>query len=1118
MISQWILENTTFVYIIPALVFLGVGVFWFVTVWVKSAAVSRLLGLIPVWSVYAAFGVLLFSGALHKILHLRLEGVEMSALQGDEVREFTIGGWGNDDQEPTLYVKDYPAEALTMSVENGETTLRPGSGYERRLLVTSGKKLVPLEGDVPALIPLQEGDEIVVEPSAGGGDVVRKVLGDGFSDFTPRRDGKVRWIGGAGTGVEQAAGYPPEVVGIRKLAENRLELIRGDGLQPGVRVHLNGRDTQLHRQERVEVGYTPGVSYLDLRRLDPLAGKIVYRKDSVSWEGDARTVALRISSDRVWTLGGDAFDDIYVKGLPAGAFHLTVDQTGLRVANITEMEGIESERVLTVGRAWAFGVKSEMPWGGILGVNSHRAIPLTEEPLLSETGEAVVGKLYEAEIDWQPNSKTAMELPRRLTTLPVVGSQMELWTNLPWTERVYPLSNCRSVESGLRSCIVHGAMDLPKSESALLVMEPGVKVLRDGKEIKAIKVGKPGVLAEGEAVEFNVLSTLIQRGREGTNRGRYQPREVVEPKRVLSRKKLSSLNLLRDESGKAIGIQAMLDQPEVEAIDLSTIKRDNRSSPAMGDREAFGVNDNSDWASLPHQVRFQAITNWFDEASGEVEAQGGQFVMHDDYRRETKKYGESFTIGGKDRLVLRAQKRTVPWRKIFLFLGSALVLTVTSPWWANTFAGSAFFFAVAFLTGSRVLFRQAVAVNYPFDTESFPFTLLAAILLPIALLIVLKFGRATFNFGAQMVRKVLAIGPFVKIRKVLPNGYVGLSLLAVVLLVARVAFLMLGMKEAIMVGGVRLALSIFFVPAFLILFSAGLTKGMKQLSGEMSKREIWGFVGFCVCLLFCQGLAGLLVSDLGTFLYAIPPALTLFLIGLWMLSKGSRKGEAQMDFLRAGGLLLCPLLGIALVLAVPKLLIQIIDPSLEKKLLEEGEIVTDSTLLRVLHFADENFLVNLGTDASERILQDHAIIENYARRGLRGEGYLQVEVIPLKKDTALNDNVSAVYIFGQFGVFGAGAVCLAYLGILLSTMGSGMTMGDWMARLMAMSFAFTSVYMLAANWGLAPFTGRNMYLLGLDSNGDLMESSFLLGFLILGRTLGSGGKTENGLLGALLSK
>jgi hypothetical protein len=171
------------------------------------------------------------------------------------------------------------------------------------------------------------------------------------------------------------------------------------------------------------------------------------------------------------------------------------------------------------------------------------------------------------------------------------------------------------------------------------------------------------------------------------------------------------------------------------------------------------------------------------------------------------------------------------------------------------------------------------------------------------------------------------------------------------------------------------------------------------------------------------------------------------------------------------------------------------------ELSSETELVTDSTLLRVLQFAKEDYLINLGTDTAERIAQDHAIMANYAHRGLFGEGYLQVDVLPAKFVTALNDNVSAVFIFAQFGVVGALAVLVAYLAVLLGGLGGrgrGSSLTGWLAVLSGMSFALVSIYMMAANYGLLPFTGRNMCLLGLNSLSDVAEGFTLIIFIMLG--------------------
>jgi len=49
------------------------------------------------------------------------------------------------------------------------------------------------------------------------------------------------------------------------------------------------------------------------------------------------------------------------------------------------------------------------------------------------------------------------------------------------------------------------------------------------------------------------------------------------------------------------------------------------------------------------------------------------------------------------------------------------------------------------------------------------------------------------------------------------------------------------------------------------------------------------------------------------------------------------------------------------------------------------------------------------------------------------------------------------------------------------------------------SFAVAGAYMILANYGLVLFTGKNVYLLGLDSLGDTLEALVLLGLAARGR-------------------
>jgi hypothetical protein len=53
--------------------------------------------------------------------------------------------------------------------------------------------------------------------------------------------------------------------------------------------------------------------------------------------------------------------------------------------------------------------------------------------------------------------------------------------------------------------------------------------------------------------------------------------------------------------------------------------------------------------------------------------------------------------------------------------------------------------------------------------------------------------------------------------------------------------------------------------------------------------------------------------------------------------------------------------------------------------------------------------------------------------------------------------------------------------------------GALVARMFLFVVVFSGLYMVLANYGLVFFTGKNVYLLGLDSVSDALESLVLLG-------------------------
>ncbi len=60
------------------------------------------------------------------------------------------------------------------------------------------------------------------------------------------------------------------------------------------------------------------------------------------------------------------------------------------------------------------------------------------------------------------------------------------------------------------------------------------------------------------------------------------------------------------------------------------------------------------------------------------------------------------------------------------------------------------------------------------------------------------------------------------------------------------------------------------------------------------------------------------------------------------------------------------------------------------------------------------------------------------------------------------------------------------------------TLGGPLAALAAATLALPSLHMVLANYRLAVFTGKNAYLLGLDSTADVLEAGILILLAALG--------------------
>jgi hypothetical protein len=115
-----------------------------------------------------------------------------------------------------------------------------------------------------------------------------------------------------------------------------------------------------------------------------------------------------------------------------------------------------------------------------------------------------------------------------------------------------------------------------------------------------------------------------------------------------------------------------------------------------------------------------------------------------------------------------------------------------------------------------------------------------------------------------------------------------------------------------------------------------------------------------------------------------------------------------------------------------------------------------------------------------------------------GYGGLPLSKVGIKYPTSLTDTVYAVYVLGEFGPWAGTWTTGLYLAIMASCFAGGLIAFKERAwtfvPLVAIGgfFATNGLYMAASNVGAVPFTGQNLPLLALYSQGDAMQGLLLL--------------------------
>jgi hypothetical protein len=314
----------------------------------------------------------------------------------------------------------------------------------------------------------------------------------------------------------------------------------------------------------------------------------------------------------------------------------------------------------------------------------------------------------------------------------------------------------------------------------------------------------------------------------------------------------------------------------------------------------------------------------------------------------------------------------------------------------------------------------------------------------------------------------------------------------------RLLLLALGFRESVQAGE-RFALTLLHIPLVLAIEALYLVWMWRRAEekGALTRRELWPAL---MILAGSWALPAFMVSDLGLALLNAP--VFLLVLGIATLALGRELG-------RRGGLYRAPWLVFALamlVLMLPlgaRLLIRATDLAPEAL---SQRLLSERNYLRLLDFAYPQRLEQVARTTSEELMVMGEVLRSYTQSGLFGRGWLNTEISPHIEGTALREHVPAIFVASQWGLLGGIGLALVFVligtsaamaapGSLERPPGGGLreaTVFPGLAALAAATLALPSLHMLLANYRLAIFTGKNAYLLGLDSTADVLEAGLLV--------------------------
>jgi uncharacterized membrane protein len=334
-------------------------------------------------------------------------------------------------------------------------------------------------------------------------------------------------------------------------------------------------------------------------------------------------------------------------------------------------------------------------------------------------------------------------------------------------------------------------------------------------------------------------------------------------------------------------------------------------------------------------------------------------------------------------------------------------------------------------------------------------------------------------------------------------------ILAMLLGFVRIILFFFGAREAIYIG-MRIPLSIIHIPLGLIIEAGALVWFWRKLKDKDFSYPLTELLLFSLIPLFIW-LPAAFAGDYGLLLLNVP---VFIIVSTWLIltksmapvkkTQGS-KGKRRLYYtLIVGVFYVFPLV---LIFIMPKPFLGWVP---------EIESIPEHVKIRFLQYAYPEKLEALATIESERHVHMTRALEVYTSK-TNGHGYAKSESNPSLKHAQLREYALAIFIAGDWGTWGVIGLMLVYL--MIAVIGASLLpWRSWyqsktqfkrppsaytdtlstLAGLAALTFAFSSLYMILVNYNLLPFTGRNVYLFGLESGADILESFILLAIVAFG--------------------